>query len=40
MQKIQKFELKTKYKLSLDQKNAVEKILKYFGKNLDFQTLW
>jgi excinuclease UvrABC helicase subunit UvrB len=40
MKKEQKFILKSKYKPSFDQKNAIEKITKYFEKNYDFQTLW
>jgi excinuclease UvrABC helicase subunit UvrB len=40
MKKIQKFELKSKYDLSSDQKNARDRILAYFEKGHLFQTLW
>ena len=34
------FKLKSKYSPSDDQKNAIEKIVKYFGAWKNFQTLW
>ena len=40
MKKIQKFELKSKYEMSSDQKNAENRILDYFEKGHLFQTLW
>ena len=34
------FKLKTKYKLSDDQENAVKNITKFFDAKEKFQTLW